>query len=175
MGKSNAINIPNTFIESNKKYYECKATANAFNNYYTDVGPSIFPNSSYVNGSIYDYLDKKCEKSMFLMSVTKSEIAYVVNELISKKSTHHIGLNMEIIKHAIPNIAKPLCYISNKSFLDGRFPDKMRIAKIIPIYKSGVRNLISNYRPISLVPHFSKICEKLLEKRLQNFLTNTIF
>ena len=89
---------------------------------------------------------------MFLMSVTKSENTYIVNELSSKKSTDYIGLNMEIInnnnKHAIPNIAKPLCYISNKSFLDGRFPDKMKISKIIPIYKSGDRNLISNYIPI---------------------------
>ena len=112
---------------------------------------------------------------MFLMSVTESEIAYVVNELSSKKYTHHIGLNMEIITHAIPNIAKPLCYISNKSYLDGRFSDKMKIAKIIPIYKSGDRNLISNYRPISLVPHFPKIFEKFLEKRLENFLTNKIY
>ena len=69
---------------------------------------------------------------MLLLSVVVS----AVNELCFKRSTDYIGLNMEMIKHVVTNIAKPLCYISNKSFLDGTFPDKMKIAKIIPIYKS---------------------------------------
>ena len=65
------------------------------------------------------------------------------------------------------NITKPLCYISNKSLLDGRFPDKMKIAKVIPIYKSGDKNFTSNYRPISFLPQFSKI----FSERFKNFLT----
>ena len=61
---SNGSKIPDTFIECNKKYYEPKATANAFNNYFTDIGSSTSSNISYVNGSIHDYLNKKCEKSV---------------------------------------------------------------------------------------------------------------
>ena len=60
MGKSNASNIPDTFTDSNKEYYKPNATANAINNYFTDVGPSISSDMSYVNGSIYDCLNKKC-------------------------------------------------------------------------------------------------------------------
>ena len=156
-GKSKASNIPYTLIESNKKYYEPKATANAFNNYFTDVGSSISSNISY---HIHDYLSKKCEKSVFLMSAAESEIVFVMTGLSSNKSTDYIGLNMEIIKHVIPNIAKPLYYISNKSLLDGRFSDKMKIVKIIPIYKSDDKNLICNYIPISLLPQMSKISPK---------------
>ena len=77
-------------------------------------------------------------KNLFLMR----EVVSVVNELCFKRSTDYIGLNMEIIKHVISNIAKPLCYISNKSFLDGTFPDKMKIFNIIQIYKSGNKNII---------------------------------
>ena len=77
------------------------------------------------------------------MSIAVSEIVSVVNELSFKRSTDYIALNMELIKHVVPNIAKPLCYISNKSFLDCRFPDMMKIAKIMPIYKSGDKNLMS--------------------------------
>ena len=47
---------------------------------------------------------------------------------MSKKSTDYICLNMEIIKHVIPNIAKPLCYVRHKSFFDGRLKDKMKMA-----------------------------------------------
>ena len=77
---------------------------------------------------------------------------------------------MEIIKHVISNIAKPQCYISNKSFLDGTFPDKIKMAKVIPIYMSGDKNLICNYGPICLLSQFSKIFEKLFRKRLEIFL-----
>ena len=171
MGKSNAGNIPDTFIESNKKHQEPKAAANAFNNYFTDVGPSISSKISHVNGSIYDYLNKKCEKSVFLMSVIESEVASAVNELCLDISTDYIDLYMEIIKHVMSKIAKPHCYISNKCFLDGTFPDKMKIAKIIPIYKSGHKNLICNYRPISLLSQFTKILAKFLGKRFENYLT----
>ena len=99
------------------------------------------------------------------MSVAKSEIVSAVNELCFKRSTGHFGLNMKIIKHVISNIAKTLYYISNKSFLDDTFPDKMKIAKIMPIYKSGHKSLICNYRPIFLLSQFSQIFEKLFEKR----------
>ena len=83
-----------SFIESNKRSYEHKATDSALNKHFTGVGPSISSNISYVNGSIYNYFNKKCEKSMLLMSVTESEIASVVNALSCNKSTDYIGLNM---------------------------------------------------------------------------------
>ena len=79
------------------------------------------------------------------MSVIESEVVSVVNELSFKRSADYIGLNMEIIKHVISNIAKPLCYISNKSFLGGTFPDKIKMANVIAIYMSGDKNLICNY------------------------------
>ena len=58
------------------------------------------------------------------MSVAESEVVLVVNESSLKRSTDHIGLNMELITNVISNVAKPLRYVSNKSFLDGTFPDR---------------------------------------------------
>ena len=61
---------------------------------------------------------------MFLVSVAEIEIVSIVNELSAQKSADYIGLNMDIFKHVIPNIAKPLCfyiYISKQSLLDGDF------------------------------------------------------
>ena len=72
-----------------------------------------------------------------------------MKELSFNKSTDYIGSNMEIINHVIPNIAKPMCFISNMSFLNGEFPDKMKISKIIPMSKPGDRNLICIIIPIS--------------------------
>ena len=63
-----------------------------------------------------------------------------------------------------------IAHICNVSFQTGVFPNKMKIAKVIPLYKSGEKNIFTNYRPISLLPQFSKILEKLYNNRLDKFL-----
>ena len=66
---------------------------------------------------------------------------------------------MEILKQVIPNIVKPLTYICNKSFLEGCFPDSMKIYRIVPIFKAGDKNSFDN----SMLPQFSKVLEKLFK------------
>ena len=71
-----------------------------------------------------------------------------------------------------PQIVNQLANIFNKSFLTGIVPSKLKkIAKVIPIYMTKDPALFSNYRPISLLPVFSKILERLMYNRLYNFLT----
>ena len=55
-------------------------------------------------------------------------------------------------------------------FQNGTFPEKLKIAKVIPIFKKADASMNSNYRPISLLSIFSKIFEKLMHQRLYNFL-----
>ena len=59
--------------------------------------------------------------------------------------------------------------IINNSFEEGVFPDALKIAKVVPIYKDGNKFEVENYRPISLLTSFSKIYEKLMHKRLVEF------
>jgi len=59
----------------------------------------------------------------------------------------------------------------NKSFAEGNVPNLLKIAKVCPIYKAGEATKISNYRPISVLPSFSKIFEKLVYNRLISYLT----
>ena len=77
---------------------------------------------------------------------------------------------MYIISKVIISIAKPLAHIFNFSFSCGVFPDHMKIAKIIPIFKNGQKTEFTNYRPISILSQFSKILEKLFNLRLEQFL-----
>ena len=75
-----------------------------------------------------------------------------------------------MVKNITAHVVKPLKYICNVSFNTGLFPNQMKIAKVIPIFKSGEKGVFTNYRPISLLPQFSKILEKLYNDRLDSFL-----
>ena len=72
-----------------------------------------------------------------------------------------------------PVITKPLTLIINQSINTGIFPDRLKLAKIIPIHKKNDLHVIENYRPISLLPAISKVFEKIIFYQVsQSFLNN---
>ena len=64
--------------------------------------------------------------------------------------------------------------IFNLSLSTGIFPDKLKIAKVSPIFKNGEKDLLTNYQPISVLPCFSKILERIMYERLYSYLTEKI-
>ena len=120
--------------------------------------------------TIYDYLEENIEHTMFLDPVDDLEIIRTVQNCKNKTSTDFSDISMSLLKKVISKIVKPFAHICNVSFQTGVFPNKMKIAKVIPLYKSGEKNIFTNYRPISLLPQFSKILEKLYNNRLDKFL-----
>ena len=107
---------------------------------------------------------------MFLTATTEEEITKVVSQFESKNSTDSSDISMNVVKKVFMSVCKPFTDICNKSFVNGVFPDKMKIAKVKPLYKSGEKDLFTNYRPVSLLSQFSKILEKLFNNRLDDFL-----
>ena len=88
--------------------------------------------------------------------------------------TYHSGfdsIDSYIVKQIAPQIVNQLADIFNKSFITGIVPSKLKIAKVIPLYKTKDPALFSNYRPISLLPVFSNILERLMYNSLYDFLT----
>lgn len=77
---------------------------------------------------------------------------------------------MTIVKHVIDGIAKPLTQICNSYFQTGKFSNKIKIAKPIPLYKAGDRHHFTNYRPVPLLSQFYKILEMPFIKRLDDFI-----
>ena len=79
-------------------------------------------------------------------------------------------MSASILKQCIDTYIDPLTYLINLSINQGIFPSELKIAKVIPIYKSDDKQLIRNYRPISVLPFFSKIFEKIISNHLLNFI-----
>ena len=74
-----------------------------------------------------------------------------------------------ILKKVYSSISQPLLFLINYSLKFGEFPDALKIANVVPIYKKDDRTQFSNYRPISILPAFSKIFEKCVQNQLYNY------
>ena len=98
------------------------------------------------------------------------EIYKLLKVLKPKKSTGHDNVSTYLLKSIDEQVSTPISILINKSLETGVFPDSLKLAKVIPIYKAKARENLSNYRPISLLPSISKFLEKIVHKRLYFFL-----
>ena len=167
-----ASNYPDSFqTDSGTKMTSKKEIANKFNDFFVNVGPNLAKDiRQKENISIHKYMDPPNASSMFLTPVTETEILNIVNQCKSKTSADVNNLSMKITKHIIKSVVKPFNAICNLSFTSGVVPEAMKISKIVPLFKSGDKTVFTNYRPVALLPQFSKILEKLFCKRLNSFI-----
>ena len=91
-------------------------------------------------------------------------------DLVQIKVKNEIWQVQNTLKDAAGVIAKPLTFIINLSLETGVVPTEWKMAKVIPIFKSGSMAEIDNYRPISILPTLSKILEKMVHKQLMKHL-----
>ena len=104
-----------------------------------------------------NYLKNRNTNSFFISPATHSEIEDIIISLKNGKSTGPFSIPVKLLKLIKSDISRPLACIFNEPINLGIFPDKLKQAKLIPIYKKGTHTDISNYRPISLLSAFSKI------------------
>ena len=145
--------------------------AHHFNSFFTNIGPDLASKINCRDKHFSQFLSEPKQNAMFLIPTNEHEILQMVKTLKSKRSSGYDGISTKLLKQIIPNIVAPLEYIFNLSLSTGCCPDLLKIAKVIPIYKKDDPHLLTNYRPISLLPAISKILEKLVYKRLSSFLT----
>ena len=89
--------------------------------------------------------------------------------LKNKGSNGHDGINNQIIKLTLPVISVKICSLFNQCVKSGYFPQGLKVAKVIPLFKVGLKESLENYRPISLLNSLSKIFERIIFNRMYNF------
>ena len=139
----------------------------SFNNYFCSIAEKLKNTIPASTQSHINYLPKNHSNTIFLEPCTISEISTIINKLKNSATSDY---NVKVIKQVNTTISTILYGVINSSLAAGTFPDTLKIAKVIPIYKSGSRTDISNYRPISLLSLFSKVYEKIMYSRLVSFL-----
>ena len=169
--KSKNSDYPTCIIDKSDTITDPTEIANRFNNFYASVADNILEKRKYNgNTSFKDYLTNPLDATMALYACDETEVLNLISMLNPKKKNGPNSIPTEILHLIANDICKPLTIIFNKSFAAGECPDLLKIASTIPIFKKDSKLIVSNYRPISLLSNINKILEKLMFKRVYDFL-----
>ena len=83
---------------------------------------------------------------------------------------NQVCISPKIVKQTYRCFLEPLVHVTNISILHGVFPDELKIAKVLPWYKGGASKLLVNYIPLAVLPVFSKVLERLMYNRINEFV-----
>ena len=121
------------------------------------------------------FFGPSCLKSMVLNSVSEFEVARIVNALKGSSSSGPDKIPTRVILAILPAILSPLTKLVNLSIEKGIFPESLKRAKVLVLYKGGSRSDPANYRPMSLLSVFSKILRRLCYPGFLVFWMQRIF
>ena len=165
------LNYPHSFLHNNVNITNPESIANAFNDYFVNVGINLASKIPCTNTKFTQFLKRSYPNSFVFYPTDNYEIFSILRNINPNKSPGPDCLDPFVIKQAAEPLAPILSYIFNISMDSGRVPDQLKIAKVIPIFKADDNKKFSNYRPISILPIFSKILERVVYTRLVKYFT----
>ena len=177
-GKQTGGNIEKIRSYNGTVLTDMQEIANEFNSHFGRATESLrnFTNYNYDLAEQEDWFPKiHIRESFFLFPVDKREVNAIIKGLQPKRSKGIDGIAAITVKKLSDYVSPVFAYIANLSMETGIFPEQFKTAIVVPIHKKGDRLDLNNYRPISLLPVFSKILEKIVKTRLLNFLNRRGF
>ena len=159
-------------IYDNIEYINDHEIANIFNNYYSNIALELDQNLPSENETDpCSYLPQNLFSSIYFTPTSPNECNSLINKLKeTKQSANHV--TVKLIKLVSPYISHVLSDIMNLSFSSGVFPCVLKCSVITPVFKGGNPCDPQNYRPISILPVFSKLLERCIYNRIYKFIIN---
>ena len=171
-GKQNKP-IRSYFLINGNIVEDRRKIANEFNNYFISIAVDLNKNQS-IDGILLsplpkfsEYLDKSICTSIYLDNCSSEEVSEIIKDFNLNKSS---DIPVRVLKSSSHIISPYLSTFFNHFIDNSLFPRILKLGQVTPIFKKGNSQLLENYRPISLLPVFGKIFEKIIYKRLSNYL-----
>ena len=143
--------------------------ANAFNEYFINIGRSLAEQIQPLH-NFNDYLNNPANSRFAFTCVNEVNVLTIINKLKKKSSYGHDNISNVLIIKAKGILVKPLTLLINQALVTCEFPKELKISRVKPLLKNGDVADLCNYRPISLLPSFSKVFEYVIFDQLCNYL-----
>ena len=158
------------FLEDQGFISDPHNVANKFNDFFLNVAGNLSAKIVQKNTKFQDYLQNPNKSKFCLKETEPGEVVKVINKLDPKKSGDIYNISPETVKLTNQAVAQCLTIIFNRCIKDGCFPNALKNTKVIPLHKGDSVLSVSNYRPISLLPIFSKIFERLIYNQFIQYI-----
>jgi len=143
--------------------------ANIFNRYFTNIATELESRIPDPVHSPLSYMGDRVAPSFFISPVSEDDIRAEIDNL-KLKSCNFYSIPTYVYKACRDSLSVIIAKLFNLSITRGTFPQCLKTARVIPIFKHGEPTSPNNYRPISTLSVLSKIFEKLMQRRLSHFL-----
>ena len=171
--KRNKLDIVECLVVNDQKIIDPTTIAEEFGKFFSGIGKSQSEKCGKSSKDALEFLQHhETKESMYLIPTDIFEISRIITSLKSKSSSGYDQISTKTLKQIKDGIVTPLCLLINKTIEQGIFPEALKTAKVIPIYKNKEKELLTNYRPISLLTSLSKVYEKVMHNRLESFLAS---
>lgn len=168
--KSKSRNIIDKLIIDKNEVLDPQLICEEMNAYFSSIGESLSKQLPKSDLDYSQFLTNPVRDSMAMYNISPEEILIEINRLSPKKSAGPDDIGSSLIKEFASVFIGPLAHIYNRSLISGIVPSKLKMAKVIPLFKKGDSHCPMNYRPISLLSIFDKILEKIICRRTVSFL-----
>ena len=118
--------------------------AEGFNAYFSSIAEKLLPKHTPGTKHFSEYLSNRVDQNFIFESADPVEVIYIIDSLDSGKGSGPYSIPSDMLKALKANLCHPLTTIINMSFATGIYPDLLKIAKVIPIFKKGDKLLVSN-------------------------------
>ena len=136
-----------------------------------NVGSSLARKIPKTSKCPYDYMSNcNSQSAKFVPQEVNEDHVLSIISSFKDSAAGWDDLKPNVMKYVKLYISKPLAHISNLSFKNSVFPHELKKANVVPIYKKDDKMAFSNYRPVSVLPVFSKIIERLMYNRLFDYI-----
>ena len=165
----NSIQVP-----TNNDSVTCdqRRIANVLNDHFASVGPKLANKLPTVQRNYLEFMNRanSPDSSFVFNLVTPAEVELEILRIPNNKSHGLYSCPTQLLKYSSKVVSSTLADIINLSISSGMYPNKLKMAKIIPIFKADDNTNPNNYRPISLLSNFNRIFEKLVYSRMESFI-----
>ena len=168
-GKSSRQSKLDSIIVNNNVIRKPIEISETFNNFFANISTDLEKQLPNIDSDPIDYLKDRNPTSMQIPYASICDVSSIIKSLKNKKCRID-DFSPGILKKICHLIVTPITMLFNQSIQQGKFPQKLKHAKVIPLYKKGAKTDVNNYRPISLLSIFSKIFEKVMKKKLIKFI-----
>ena len=142
--------------------------ADICNLHFVSVGKRLAEGLSNTNIDTVSHIATPNEKFTF-SKISTEQVKQVIRKLMNNKATGVHDIPNRVLKDSVDVIAPFLTEIFNCSLLSKMFPDDLKTGKVAPVFKSGGRDNLNNYRPITVLPTIARVFEKLIYQQLYQF------